>query len=226
MICRLECCCILLKRRKRKKIHTQIETIRLLSEQTRKWKTDIFLLLEYDNLHTKVVIFWSKCLLFLAPNVHFFLTQTNIFLVEMICHSAQTWNTTTQSRLFLSSVLFYVFDFDFSLSNLHITTLVCKLSYSSKRKMSVFHFLVCSDNNLIVSICVCIFFLLFCIYSTIPQNNNNYDISCNIEVDILLQNKWTQDFKAKSKQNNVFVSFLKTKKKRRKENSNITMLKL
>ena len=44
-----------------------------------------------------------KCALFLDPNEH--------FLVEMICHLAQTWNTTTQSRLFLSSVLFCVFDF-------------------------------------------------------------------------------------------------------------------
>lgn len=114
-----------------------------------------------------------KCALFLDPNEH--------FLVEMICHLAQAWNTTTQSRLFLSSVLFCVFDFAFSLSSLHITTLVCKLSfetrklrdsnftffnskkYSSKRKMSVFHFLVCSDNNLIVSICVCIFFFFFAV---------------------------------------------------------------
>jgi hypothetical protein len=109
-----------------------------------------------------------KCALFLDPNEY--------FLVEMICHSAQTWNTTTQSRLFLSSVLFYVFDFAFSLSNLHITTLVCKLSYSSKRKMSVFHFLVCSDNNLIVSICVCIFFL-FRRFNKIQQHSKLWNVS-------------------------------------------------
>ena len=122
---------------------------------------------------------WPKCAPFLDSNVY--------FLVEMICHLAQTWNTATQSRLFLSSVLFCVFDFAFSLSSLHITTLVCKLSfetrklrdsnftffnskkYSSKRKMSVFHFLVCSDNNLIVSICVCVFFFfaVFIKYSNI-----------------------------------------------------------
>ena len=72
--------------------------------------------------------------------------------------------------------MFFLPLFAFSLSSLHITTLVCKLSfetrklrdsnftffnskkYSSKRKMSVFHFLVCSDNNLIVSICVYFFF--------------------------------------------------------------------
>ena len=126
----------------------------------------------YKNIYKNLFLF--------GPNVYFFLPQMCTFSWPKRIFFWSKWYVIRPKRETplhnLGCFCLQCYSYAFSLSSLHITTLVCRLSYSSKSKKSVFHFLVCSDNNLIVSICVCIFFL-FRRFNKIQQHSKLWNVS-------------------------------------------------